>query len=852
MSEWDRLEELLRAQKYAELIEAVRDLGAPDRKALVGPLKEFERRVRDFNERLWHLRSGLSVIGAGVLPGASALAPWLVRNGFWIGTGPYQRAEVRDMVGGVLDVLKARQVPWLPDLAQRLAARLPTRQFDDSLFRLVADLVELTGIDPPPTDGLVFGMASRNTWVMRQNADPRWFALVPRMFEVAGVGRVIDASAHHGGGWPAQIAALAAGGRADRATMIDGAIGAMQRGGRLGDVRGYLKVYEALEPDLSEVAERVRDYVPLLADAHSSVAGVAQQELFRADDAGELEVELLLDGSRAVFLRSEKKLVRAQVERLKAVLGREPGRVDDVLGVLAVLFEHDAADIQAKALDLAIAHASAASQQTKDDLAAAVGALPADLRAKAAQAFGAVDALEATAATLLPATAEPAFSPPISSLPELVEEVEAYQAGFVDGVDMVRLEHLIAGLVKFAHRDRERLRAALDPFFAARWYMKKGHRDWSSLEQWHRPSDHEEMASLIGAAVGPCEGNMSTPYPLANAVVGEPEWRRNAAQSGPPAPERVLVYRLHEISVGLAYAPRPMLVATPTELSGMIDPEVLLERLSQAAADGWDPWEHDLAQALLRLPDQRDAALAARAEALGTDAGKRLAHWLSHECAVTEAGMLGSLLAAPPEVRTWYSANYFVATWPALLPARTELIARHIVPVLHEKTLRGRGGGRLLTALSRTTGQMGDQCARAFAHGLDAHDKNDRAEAVDALLLLAAHDRWNPAVLGQEIGCLAAEVELSLGRVVPCLRDLAQSGAATQVWDTIAASLPLMLSPELDRPPQRLADLLALAVELVEQVRPTTSIPALTALAARRGSSRIVTEAKRLVAALPG
>jgi hypothetical protein len=851
MTEWEQLEELLRAQKYDELIAMVRGLGPADRKALADPLKKFERRARDFTEHLWHLQSGLSIIGAGVLPGASTLAPWLVRNGLWVGTGPYQRAEIRDMVAGVLDVLKAREVPWLPDLAQRLAARLSAREFDDRQFRLVAELVELTGIDPPPTDGLVFGLANRNSWIMREGTDPRWFALVPRMFEVAGAGRVIDASAHNAKGWPQQIAALVADGRADRATMIDGAIGALQRGGRLGDVRGYLKVYEALEPDLPEVAERVRDYVPLLADAHSLVAGVAQRELFRADDAGELEVELLLDSSRAVFLRSEKKLVRAQIERLKAVIGRQPGCADDVLGVLATLLQHDAADIQAKALNLVIAHSPAASQRTRDDLAAAASALPADLRAKAAQAFGAVDATEVPSATLLSAPAEAPFPPPIGSLPELVEEIEVYTNGLADGVAMVRLERIIAGLVEFAHCDREGLSVALDPFFAAHPYLKKGHRNWSWLNEWQQLTDQEEMASLIGAAAGPCEGSTSTPYPLANAVVGEPVWRRRAAQSGPPAPQRVLVHRLHEISVGLAYAPRPMLVATPTELSGLIDPEVLLERLSRAAADGWEPWEHDLAQALLRLPDQRDDALAARAEALGTDAGKRLAHWLSHECTVIDAGTLGSLLTARPEVRSWYSSEYFLATWPALVPAHTELISVHLVPFLHEKTLRGRGGGRVLTTLSQTAGQMGEQCARAFAHGLDAHDKNDRAEAVDALLVLAARDRWNATALGRQVGHLAAEVELSLGRVTPCLRDLAQSGAAAHVWDTIAAALPPMLSPELDRPPQRLADLLALAVELVERVRPSTAIPELTAVAARRGSSRIVTEAKRLAAALP-
>jgi hypothetical protein len=848
MTRWARLEKLVRREKYEKLIAAVLGLEADDRKALIGPLKEFERKVRDFSENLWHARGGMSVLGAGILPSASTLAPWLIRNGLWI--HPSARDRGLDLVDSVVDVLKAREVSWLPDLTQRLAARLPAREFDDSQFRLVTELVQLTGIDPPPTDGVVFGLANRNRWITRKGADPRWLALAPRLFEVTGVGRVIEASAHSGNGWPMEIAALAADGQLDRATMIDGAIGALQRGGRLGDVRGYLKVYEALEPDLSEVVERIRDYVPLLADAHTSVAGVAQRELFRADDNGKLELELLLDSSRAVFLRPDKKLVRTQIDRLKAVIGRQPGRADEVLGVMATLFEHDAADIQAKALKLVIAHSSSLSQPAKDDLAAAASALPADLRAKAAEAFGAVDAPQALASTLLPASAETAFPPPIASLPELVEEVSAYQTELFEGVDMVRLERVVAGVVEFAHRDREGLRAALEPYFADRWYLTKGHRDWSSLDKWHQLTDHEEVASLIGAAVGPCAGTISTLYPLPKAVIGEREWRERAAQSGPPAPQRVLVHRLHEISVGLAFAPRPGLVATPTGLSGLIDPEVLVERLSQAAAGGWEPWEHDLAQALLRLPDQRDDALAARAEALGTDSGKRLAHWLSHECAVTDAGTLGSLLVARPENRTWYSAEYFLSMWSSLVPAHPELIAVHLLPFLHDKTLRGRGGGRVLTALSQTVGRVGEHCARAFAHGLDAHDKNDRAEAVDALLVLAARDRWDPAALGRQIGQLAAEVELSLGRVTPCLRDLALSGAAVQVWDTIAAALPLMLSPRLDRAPQRLADLLALAVEIVEQVKPAASIPELTALAARRGSSRMVTEAKRLTAAL--
>nr|WP_042179838.1 DUF6493 family protein [Kibdelosporangium sp. MJ126-NF4]ADB02835.1 AzicU1 [Kibdelosporangium sp. MJ126-NF4]CEL14050.1 secreted protein [Kibdelosporangium sp. MJ126-NF4]CTQ88416.1 secreted protein [Kibdelosporangium sp. MJ126-NF4] len=594
MSDWDRIDKLIRTREYDELLAVARGLDDADRKALVGPLKEFERHARSGEADLWHSRSCFAIIGAGVLTGASVLAPWLVRNGFRDTINPFQtRRQSADLADSVLDILEVRDVPWLPDLARRLADRLSASRFDWGQFRMVTNLVKLTGIDPPPTDGLVLGLAAEGNWADRALGDPRWLAVVPRMFEVAGVGRIIEESAYFEVGWPQRIAELAANGKLDRGMMIDGAIAALQRGGRLGDVRGFLKVYEALEPDLPEIVDRLRDYVPILADAHSSVAGVAQRELFRADDAGKLPVDLLLDVSHAVFLRSEKKLVRAQLDRLDRVIGREPGRVDDVLLALGVVFEHDAADIQAKALDVVLAHASAVAQRTRDELAAVASALPADLRAKAAKALGTVDAPQTLMTTL------------------------------------------------------------------------------------------------------------------------------------PPVPEA------------------PVL---PTPVGSLAD----------------------------------------------------------------------------------------------------------IVVFLYGRTLRGRGGGRMLTTLSHTVDQMGEDCARAFAHGLDAHDKNDRAEAVDALLVLAARDRWNPAALGQQIGVLAADVELSLNRVVPCLRDLAQSGAASQVWGTVAAALPPMLSPELERPPQRLADLLALAVELVEQVRPTTSIPGLADVAARRGGSRIVTEAKRLEAALPG
>jgi hypothetical protein len=107
------------------------------------------------------------------------------------------------------------------------------------------------------------------------------------------------------------------------------------------------------------------------------------------------------------------------------------------------------------------------------------------------------------------------------------------------------------------------------------------------------------------------------------------------------------------------------------------------------------------------------------------------------------------------------------------------------------------------------------------------------------------------AALGRQIGQLAVTTKLmTLGRIVPCLQDLARSGAAAQTWEVVAAALPPLISPSVQRPPRGLADLIGLGVELVQHVHPTGDIPYLADVAARPESSRTVTEARRLTAGL--
>lgn len=138
-----------------------------------------------------------------------------------------------------------------------------------------------------------------------------------------------------------------------------------------------------------------------------------------------------------------------------------------------------------------------------------------------------------------------------------------------------------------------------------------GHPDWAAREKamFLGPaaprlldylSETTELWSVIGSAATAPDRPGAGRFP--ESVAGESTWQRAFAEGQPAGPQRILMRRLHEISIGISYAPRPLLMATPTSPDGFLDPGVLLARIERAADEGWEPWELDLEQALLRLP----------------------------------------------------------------------------------------------------------------------------------------------------------------------------------------------------------------------------------------------------------
>jgi hypothetical protein len=737
----------------------------------------------------------------------------------------------------VIDVLRHRDLAWLPDLAARLGAKMPTR--DLGRRDLLNVVLEFCGDNPPDSDGFLlhfmdFGGHTR--W------RPCFDAVIPRMLEVVGAG-VMFANTRQ---WPPFLRD-----RADRAVLLDGCLARLQQGGSAREMEGFLALHEVLQVTMDEVAEHARDYLAMLPDSRSTVASVAQDRLKSLDEAGRLDFDLLCDASRWVFGRTEKKLVRAQL----TWLGKHAkARPDEVVLVVAELFAHESDDLRGQAVKLVAKHLAKISADTQTELLALAEQLPADL---AAQLGG--EALVEEAVALAPFTPR-SWPEPIATLDELTGEVRALFGRNAGHVDAVTAERIIEAVVRFAWQDRDAVAKAFGPIYDKHPWIQNRNSYYSE----HSKSDPwSELIAIIAAVSEPATWSGS----IASVLESTRKWLTQLKRTQPGSISDQLALRLREIRNGLVHSPRPALVSIPTETSGLLDAAALLERLAKADAEGWEPWPRDLEQAYHRLP--RDVTPEAFASLPG-NAGQLLRKWLAdrtdplvelverirttpdygyYRPATTEKRLFATVTPGLPNPEQhWYGYGDWgplIEWWPAVLPAQRDAVAARLVPHFANR-LYSKGGsdGPLLPMLAEADGPLGIGTALALAYGLGAELTVNRAHAVDALLILASRSQLEGKALGEVIGLLVHRGELALNRVVPGLRDAARSGALEQVWDALTAALPKLWTHN------RVADVIELAVELAQQLKPGGDVEGLAEVAARKGSSKAVVQAKRLVAAL--
>jgi hypothetical protein len=821
----------------AALAELLLAMPEAERRAL---MPTFTAEVRGLTWKDHRKVGPLVVAGAACLPTAATLAAWLNRSAlrWWTGI-------TNDVV---VTTLLRRDVPWLADLATRVAAKLPASGFGN--WRFAAELVKVSGAPVPTSDVFVRGWVSDCFGSIdpspreRLRADPFFDVLLPRLFEVDGVGPALSATLwqreqrgfDRATAGTAALVALAAEGRVSRAFLIDATLGRMLRGDRPSALSPFVQLHGELKPTPEEIGHRRLDYLRLMLAEPKPVATMAQRAVRDLDAAGLLELDSLLDVSRHVLARPDKSLVRTQLSWLDATARRDRARAGDVVDVMGVALASPHLDLADRAAVLIAKHSGGRS--------VAMVVPPDD------------------AVALPPARPVAELPPPIATVPELVSEVVAVLGSAAE--DAVAWERVLDALARLATTQPDALRAGATPIIG----VPEEPTPWADRYAVWSPS--LQLRRVLDAIVsGPVRRRRVWDFvrgtPREESVT---DLRPRLAPGAGPL--RVFVARLQELALTIGTPKTHRLLATPTSATGHLDLATLVGRIAELERINAEPGPVDLGQALVRLPRAIDPDAAAEATRLTSVAGRTLAAWLNagglpdpatylritsrHRVGVDPAPdsahpVVRTLLGAEPW-RSRDGSQWYPGLWPAVMPSHREVIAAYLLPgVTDAAVFDVRGGSVVLPRLAETTGPIGPAMRLCLAYGLAAKHPEDRAATVDAVLLLAASGDPVDGETGVDVGTLCADGEIVLGRVVAALDEVARAGAPAAAWAILAGALPALL--DATKPPRGLPDLLQLASK-VAPAGGTVGADVrhrLTVLADRR-TSRVSTEARRLLGRL--
>jgi hypothetical protein len=888
----------VRAGNTGDVVTLADGMTDTERRACMPELRELRKKLRSepWGSPLQRAYPALHAAGAACQTGAAGVADWIAGSDMRWRQAP---APV------LIDVLGDREPRWLDDLVHRLAERPLTAQVP---YELMSGLVRLAGCAVPTSETYVRGWMEhigRARWkagtvIGNLRKDPHLTELVTALFDIAEIGARSDWRYGEGlDNWTYALTQLAEEGLLDRKVLIDGCVSRLLRGGgSTADNKVFLGLLTSLDLTRDERCERIADWMSLSADAPSSVAGHAQSVLADFALDGELGSRRLIEMSGAVLFRPERKLVRSQLILLGKVLKQDPSTAGALLPVVAQAFGHEDTEVQERALKLVERHIGDIPDEeeaAREEIAGAAANLSPGLRTLAQQVLGVSAAEESPEAyeELLPPVPEPTrLVPAPETVAELAEEVNALLAS--DG-DISAFERTLDGLVRHAHRDREALVEALGPVVAGRWWaeMEPAH-----VDRYFRDSPHDleiVLASLFERVRLSVLHDARSDAPTSGGCV-------HSGLAG------VRDARLREVAYRVRTEPLPFLLATPTWSTGSLEPGELVARLDTYRRLGARPGRSDFAQALLRVRRADPAAsesAAVAARELGTREGDRLAEWLATEVPsqpvrssrtegprfLVEYGELPELQneSFPPEVRRlgrplaeyrgrWYCSHWDDSEWRqwlAVVPGRPELVAARVLRDLSQGVIEDTGAGfSFLPTLAEAEGEAGEAVRLCVVYGLGAKRPEDRLAAVDALLVLAARGQLDVEQAGADLGRLAVTSYVKPLRIAEAIRTAASTGAYGTAWAVLRAALPHLLAELSDEqgdtegentnraegggkgrakattPIRGLGELLAVAAECVERSGARGELPHLDLAADRRGSSRLVTEARRLRAAL--
>ena len=827
-------------------------------------------------------------------------------------------------VDALVRVALARDVPWHAELGRRLLERATPASAE--LYPFAATLLARTGTPAPqpvPAGAVVGWLEAARARLQGQGvrtaetaadallADPLRLQPLPGLF-TDGVerGLALQVQVDHRGTslLPAGIAVLATRGLVDRSVLLAGAVERLLRGGSAADLRPYVLLLDHLAPTLAEWEPHGSDLVALTGSEAGAVAAEAQSVLHRLHGYGRVSDEAVLEASATLLRRSGKGTARAALSRLERMARRDDVDVEALARAAAAGFDHPSHDVAERALALVAAALPSLDESDRQDLAAAAVLLDPALAQSAREVFGgpsdAVPTGRSTPPVAAPvpgstgghgATAVASFGavgpaahdsrPRPVRTPWPVADADPGEVASLlrgdHGSDLVAWESAFAGLIRLRATDPAGLREAVADVGVEGWL---GGPQAGAIRTRLLREIRDDSLGGFADSVRSFFSRLTGSSPA--RPTAEPSWDVPDGMLVSPLPH---LARLAEAAKNLRDRPVPMLVATPSHTDGSIAVEVLLDRLTRAAHECWQPWPIDLEQALLRVtvPFDRVRALdlARAAHALATPAATALARWLEQgglpdpEVTVSrvvpepdgyDGGHPGSWLAptvapraAPPGPLTAALLDIPVTGvvqrhgngverpsgnigWLDLvpLPHHPEVQAAWMLPAL--TWYREYAGRPSAVALQSFDGRAGTATGAVLAQLL-LGEADARTTAVDvALHLTGVGQQWGAWTALRVVDAVRHGSVLT--RAVEPLRTIAAGGGAHEVLVLLVTALPPLVVAAV----RGLPDALALTTSLVvEHGIPEHAGPELPeALGSFTGRSRTAQESRRLLEAL--
>lgn len=553
-----------------------------------------------------------------------------------------------------------------------------------------------------------------------------------------------------------------------RPRILSECLAAQRRDFSAYNARVFSRAWEALEPTREEKLEAASDLIALLGAQPSSTVSLAQKALLGL--VGELTVEqadALVQASAQVLARSEKKLQRAHLRLLAALVKAHPGcaaAVSDVVGAAEFPL-----DLQDRAAALIVA------PDTSGDSVDEAGAGPAGTATSDASTQGSEPGGGTQASWTFPDT--PAGDLPCTShTAELPADndaaVAALHALFEDASSGATLPVLLTRIsgegIELAEADKTLLA-----------------RYWRSAPNWKGANQLSYLASRL------LRGMDVKDAPEAGHFRG---YRRKGSEWDQ---HRGPVALLHE-QLRVACGDKPYDKPNGQDMY-RFDP-ILTEPL--------EPMEVQWERQIIRAPYQKPVSVV-HGEYTKTDDMHETWAIPGQTLATGEdslAGALANVAGVAPEFtgRLLESGDYrssgVAYAWAAwALQHNPDILAAHAMPVLQGAFFKFPQVITAFEVIVRALGEgwrtPGSPTYSALAWASTAAQAHYRAIAAEAIARLADTGRYDPAAMAGEFGYLLRNGWFGPGRVTQTLADCASVSALAgyRVAQTIAALLPSLV-----------------------------------------------------------